>query len=655
MEGKHNNRNKEYTPLRGGVDTGRGPDGAEQMTVEEIDGLAREFAQMQRAFESQKAELARTQAELAVLQSARGDIYGLLPAAYLALDSDHRIVDINKTAADLLRGSAAMLHKRDFGTFVSPSSYEDFVSHVRGTARRVRTCQLKLRRSDGSPFYAQIDSRAVPASDPTGARTAMMMTDITEHRQALETFSRLAAIVESSDDAIIGKDLDNRITSWNAAAERMYGYRTEEIIGRPIAILWPSETVEGASTILEDLRQGRRIDHHVSVHVAKNGRPIDVSLTVSPIKDADGSITGASTIARDITERRRAAEAIRASEEHLRTILDASPDAIMQIGVDQKVVWANNAAATLVANVVGQYCWEIYGDTPEMHRCAAKKAMEEEQTITTTFCVMDKDGSGREVCWENVGVPLRDACGGIKGALLIARDVTRRQQDERAMMDYQQKLRRQAAELVLAEERERRRLAIALHDNIIQDLAISMLRVEMLKETAQSIDRTLLNDFVRTLSKVIDETRTMTFDISSPTLYRLGLAAAVDELLDDFLRSRHGIEYVFWNDDQDKPLDHDVRVLMFQSVRELLINVVKHAEAEEVAVRIERREETMRLTVADNGKGFDVDHTDLAMHRSGGFGLFSIRERLDYIGGRMEIHSEPGKGSRFVLIAPLKI
>lgn len=624
------------------------------MSPVEVRGLVEQFTAMQRAFESQRADLDRIQAELQASQTGMADISGFPPVACLTLDADHRIADATQEAADLLGGSPDTLCGRDFAEFVSPSSYEDFTDHLREMAHRrgVRICQLKLVRPDGSHVYAQMDSR--PA--PDGARIRTVVTDITGHRQAIETLGRLAAIVESSDDAIIGKDLDNCITSWNAGAERMYGYRVQEIIGKPISLLLPSENVDGALIILEDLKRGRRIDHHNSVHVTKDGRLIDVALTISPIKDADGNIIGASTIARDITERRRAAAAVRASEEHLRAILDASPDAIMQVGVDLKVVWANRAAVEIIGNIVGRCCCEIYGDPQEAEQhCASKKAMEEERTVTVTFCVIGKEGLGRETCWENVGVPLRNPDGAVKGALLIARDVTERKQAERAMFEYQQKLRRQAAQLVLAEERERRRLAAALHDTIIQDLAISMLRVEMLRESARSLDRKLLDDFAQTLSKVIDETRSMTFDISSPTLYRLGLAAAVDELLEDFLQVRHGIDYTFSQDKEDKPLDHDVRVLMFQSVRELLVNVVKHAKAHKVDVSIERQGAMIRLTVADDGRGFDVDHADLTMHRTGGFGLFSIRERLDYVGGRMEIHSESGKGSRFTLYAPLKI
>ena len=144
---------------------------------------------------------------------------------------------------------------------------------------------------------------------------------IIELRREGETLSRLASIVESSDDAIIGKTLDGIIVSWNPGAERIYGYSQEEMIGQPISILVPPDHPDEVIQILEEVKRGERVDHFETVRMGKDGRRIDVSLTVSPIKDATGEITGASNITRDITERKRTAEALRHSEErHLEAL-----------------------------------------------------------------------------------------------------------------------------------------------------------------------------------------------------------------------------------------------------------------------------------------------------------------------------------------------
>jgi PAS domain S-box-containing protein len=144
-----------------------------------------------------------------------------------------------------------------------------------------------------------------------------------ELRQAAESLSRLAAIVESSDDAIIGKTLDGIIVSWNRGAERVYGY-SDEVIGKPISLLVPPDHSDEVTLILEKVRRGERVDHFETVRMRKDGTRIDVSLSVSPIKDAAGRITGASTIARDITERKQAEHALRQSEERYRDLVEHS-------------------------------------------------------------------------------------------------------------------------------------------------------------------------------------------------------------------------------------------------------------------------------------------------------------------------------------------
>jgi PAS domain S-box-containing protein len=138
--------------------------------------------------------------------------------------------------------------------------------------------------------------------------------DVTERTRAEEARARLAAIVESSDDAIVGKTLDGVIRSWNASAERLFGYTAQEAIGQSILLIIPPERQAEEKMILERLRRGERVDHFDTVRLAKGGRPIDISLTISPIRDSSGTIIGASKVARDITERKRTEEALREAD-----------------------------------------------------------------------------------------------------------------------------------------------------------------------------------------------------------------------------------------------------------------------------------------------------------------------------------------------------
>jgi two-component system, NtrC family, sensor kinase len=170
-----------------------------------------------------------------------------------------------------------------------------------------------------------------------------MTTD--PHRAEANLRGLLAAIVESSDDAIISKTLAGVITSWNRGAERIFGYSAEEVVGQHISLLMPPERIEDLTRILERVRRGERVDHYETKRRTKDGRILDVSLTVSPIRDADGNIIGASKVARDITEQKRAA--VKRQEAEFRNVLESAPDAIVIIDGQGRIVRLNRQAEAI--------------------------------------------------------------------------------------------------------------------------------------------------------------------------------------------------------------------------------------------------------------------------------------------------------------------
>jgi signal transduction histidine kinase len=157
-----------------------------------------------------------------------------------------------------------------------------------------------------------------------------------------------------------------------------------------------------------------------------------------------------------------------------------------------------------------------------------------------------------------------------------------------------------------------------------------------------------LDEIQGLLDRTIQDTRNLTFKISSPILYELGLESAV-EWLTEMFQEQHSIQANFIDDGKPKQLDNDVRIVLFRTVRELLFNIVKHADAKNVTVTTRRDGKNIRIHVADDGVGFDSSNIE----KRSGFGLFSIRERLDFLGGNLEIESKPGQGTRVTLAAPL--
>ena len=176
---------------------------------------------------------------------------------------------------------------------------------------------FELRLRDATDSHRWHLARALPLRDEHGAivRWLGTFTDIDDQKRAEEALVRLAAIVETSEDAIFSKDSDGYIRSWNRGAEKMYGYSATEIVGRHVSVLSPPDRIDEIDPILAALRRGQPIDHLETVRVRKDGKQVEVSLSISPIRNHAGAITGASTIARDITERNRASEALRKTEK----------------------------------------------------------------------------------------------------------------------------------------------------------------------------------------------------------------------------------------------------------------------------------------------------------------------------------------------------
>jgi PAS domain S-box-containing protein len=235
-----------------------------------------------------------------------------LPAAIYTTDQDGKITYYNDAAAALWGLRPELGHNEWCGSWKlfwpdgrsMPHDQCPMATAVK-ERRPIRGLEAIAERPDGTrvPFIPFPTPLYSTAGQFLGA--VNLLVDISERKHAEEAMYRLAAIVESSDDAIVSKDLNGIIASWNKGAERIFGYLAEEIVGKSVKVLIPTEYHGEEDTILERLRRGQRIDHYETVRQRKNGERLDVSLTISPIRDAAGQIIGASKIARDITERKR--------------------------------------------------------------------------------------------------------------------------------------------------------------------------------------------------------------------------------------------------------------------------------------------------------------------------------------------------------------
>jgi PAS domain S-box-containing protein len=240
-----------------------------------------------------------------------------------------------------------------------------------------------------------------------------------------------------------------------------------------------------------------------------------------------------------------------------------------------------------------------------------------------------------------------------EGPLVICmlEDISEQKQAEVEIRDYRGKLRSVALQLSLAEEQERRRLATELHDQVGQILALAQIKLGALLEAAPAGLSGAMEEVRQLLDQTIRFTRSLTFELSPPILYDLGFEAAV-EWLAELIQERSGIRLQVTADRSPKPLNDDSRVLLFHLVRELLLKVVKEAKAKNILVLIKRSLAEVQVSIENDGVGWDP-RAGSPLLSPNGLGLFGIRERLQYLGGRLEVEFEPGHGSRLTLVAPL--
>src|SRR5690349_18689703 len=316
--------------------------------------------------------------------------------------------------------------------------------------------QLEKRyfRRDGSLVWGSLSISLLKSS--ASPLVLAMVEDITDKKKAEEARYRHAAVIESSDDAIASGTLDGIIVSWNTGAQKIYGYTEAEAVGKPISMLVPPELPDEENKILETLKSGDRIEHFETVRVTKTGRRINVSLTISPIKDSTGRTVGISGIARDITERKRAEEALaevnrtllaqaaslQAREELLRVFVKNVPAAVAMLDRDMRYLQVSDRWCSDYLpgreQVLGRSHYEIFPDMPERWKEVHRRSLQGE-TLRSAEDRWDGRDGPHWARWEVR--PWKTPEGTVGGILILAEDISRRKQMEESLGESEDKLR----------------------------------------------------------------------------------------------------------------------------------------------------------------------------------------------------------------------
>jgi PAS domain S-box-containing protein len=584
-----------------------------------------------------RAEQALTQAH-DTLQS----MMQALPLAVLAVDSVGLVTSFWNPAAERMFGwTAAEVLGRPI-----PILPEDRVEESLNFRRRalagesIRGIETVRRRKDGT--LIEVRFSAVPVRDSQGQIIATMglFEDITERKAAERQAEHLASFPKFTPSPVVEVGVDGTVRYVNPAAMTLFPDLQARGLDHPFLAA-------------VRLRMPRLRSDAGRVHlfeVSAGGAFYSQNVFVVPAGDA------VRVYANDITERQRTDEALRASEAEYRAVVEDSPALICRFLAGGTLTFVNQA----FCRYFGKSRDELIGHSffrflPEEDQAKVRRRCEQLTPAipiaTYQHRVIMPDGSVR---WQRrTDRALVNDQGRITAYQSIGQDITERREARRQLAQYQRRLRSLASDLVLSEERERRRITVILHDQIGQTLAMAKMRLQVWEsEMAPGGDTVAAREARELVEQAIRDTRSLTFDLSPPILYELGFPAAVEWLLEG-LREKHGLQTVFEDESRPTSLAEDVRVALFLAVRELLMNVVKHAAAKSVKVTIRQTDKELLVWIVDDGHGFAAAEVTAPGSRAAGFGLFNIREHLQHLGGRFEIVSEPGCGTTATVAAPI--
>jgi PAS domain S-box-containing protein len=543
-------------------------------------------------------------------------------------------------------------------------TYEAFVSCVHPDDRpRVLRIGTKAR-ADGHPFemeYRIVTPRGEekvireiggPMKDDEGQFVGLIGSaqDITGRKQAGENLQRLAAIVESSDDAIISNDLEGGILTWNPAAGRMMGYEAKEIIGQNVALLIPENLRAMKVAHLEKLRKGRRIQHCETIRLKKDGTPVAVSLTISPVRDASGQITGASTVMRDLSEREQAEKKLMESEMRYRLLFENMVEGfalcrmLVEEGRPQDFVYLEVNQVfekmTGLRNIAGRKASEVlpgrHESDPEFLERYARVARTGQPEQFEIYFVALKD-------WYSISV----YCPAKGYFVAVFAVITGRKQAEQRMQMFSQ-------EIVAAREEERKLVSSVLHHDV-GSLAVGIsayldaiekdLRSEKLGKALQWMKRTreLFDQSVAQLKRLAVELRPPDLDV-------LGLRAVLKQQFSQITKqkeTRIRFSGTLWR----RRLSANATTVLFRVAQEALNNAINHGHATQVDFRLGASKGKVSLTVRDNGTGFDASEQRARVSSS--LGLRVMQEMAASAGGDFTVDSGRGQGTTVRVSLPI--
>lgn len=593
-------------------------------------------------------------------QNGVGDIRAYLKANFSAIKECISRVIVNDVNLQTLILFAAQSKEQIINRFVEiAGTKESMVSNIDSIAAIAEDSTNYQAYSvhwtlDGKKLDILYNWWVLPGAELKYNKVLLAAVDITTIREQELALRLKDHAVQSSIHGIVFSDVNDRIAYANPAFLKMWGYAEDENpVGESILDYWMEP--EKAAQALRVVRQtGRGLGEFVARR--KDGSVFDVQFSACAICDKQGRTISIQMSYMDVSDKKKTERQLIENEKQYRNLVESMLDAVL-ILVDEKIVYANPAAFKLLNTRRG-------GDMLDSH-FAKYLAPEFVEPAISRYDMVCRSGKMqpfkevRAVRSDGTIVDLESAMlpfvyNDKPAVLAIVRDITEDKAIKKQLLQQQDQLRRLVGQLIRAEELQRRRIASELHDHIGQDLILAKMKIDQMS-AGQSVSPTSLQSISDQLETIVEQVQNLTFDMASPTLFAGGLMEALNDWLEEEVRAKYPMSLNFQCGRQLAGLPEDLQTFLYRAVKELVINVIKHAQAQCIEIAITDGNGSISVSVRDDGVGMGCGEKNQNKSKGGGYGLLNLRERIAYMGGAFEVHSAPGQGTRVSFNIPIEL
>jgi PAS domain S-box-containing protein len=645
-----------------------------KMTPGEVQDLVHELQVYQIELEMQNEELRRTQVDLELARDRYATLYDFTPVGYATLDGSGHILEANLTFCHLLGVSRKdMLHKK-FEKFVAPDDQRAFYRYLDTLRQKPGThpSDILTLQSSNMPHRVRLEG-SLEANEASSKASLFRVAveDVTiQERMELEREEQKALmtmVVGGVMEAIVSTDENERIVLFNEAAETMFRCPASKAIGQPIDRFIPARFRAAHHT--QHRQFGEEGVGFRPMGIAReifalrtDGEefPVEVSISQIELKEKEKEKKLFTVVLRDITERRQAQEALEKEQQFVSNVLETAGALLVILDPQWQILRMNRLSEEIfqhsIDGVCGKPFWKLLASSGKDAQ-GMKQALESYKAgkLPESFesTVVDKDHQFRWIHWNTTAI--YDEKKMVKHFVATGIDVTRRKQAEMILQDtyqrverQQQELRSLAAQLLTAQEEERRRISRDLHDDVNQRLALLSLKLQAARKglPENHLVTPMIQELYESVANLSDDVRHLAYQYHPSILDDLGLGTALRSLCEDFAKWE-GVSVTWEVTDEARKFSQAVATCLYRVAQESLRNVSRHAQALAVHLVLREDGQGIILSIRDNGQGFEMDGLI-----SRGLGFVSMRERVRLVGGTLLVESQSGHGTTVKVSIP---